>query len=92
MTPANHASGYRYRLRREPEGGYPVRCEKFPGVVTYGQTRDAAKINAREAIGLTIEVFREQHRPLPARDVLALPRNEKYRLRRRAAHKQQRRG
>lgn len=68
MKIASDAKGYRCLFRPEPEGGYTVTCPKFPGVVTYGETLDAARNNAREAIELALEVFREQGREIPIPD------------------------
>jgi predicted RNase H-like HicB family nuclease len=53
-------------FRPEPEGGYTVRCVSFPEIVSYGTTLEEARRNAREAIELCIEVYRDEGRPLPA--------------------------
>jgi predicted RNase H-like HicB family nuclease len=52
-------------FRREPEGGYTVRCAAFPEIVTYGSTIEEARANAREAIELCLEVYQDEGRPLP---------------------------
>ena len=52
-------------FRPEPEGGYTVRCEAFPEIVTYGRTLEEARYNAREAIALCIAVYREDGRRIP---------------------------
>ena len=55
-------------FRPEPEGGFTVRCAAFPEIVSYGATLEAARRNAREAIELCIEVYRDEVRPLPPSD------------------------
>jgi predicted RNase H-like HicB family nuclease len=62
------ARGYRCRFRPEPEGGYTVTCPKLPPVVTYGETLEEARANAREAIELVIEVYRDEGREIPPAD------------------------
>ncbi len=52
-------------FRPEPEGGFTVRCAAFPEIVSHGATLDEARRNAREAIELCIEVYRDEGRPLP---------------------------
>jgi antitoxin HicB len=62
---------YLCHFRPEPEGGFTVTCPKLPPVVTYGETLEEAQANAREAIGLYLEVMREdgQSTPPPDRDL-----------------------
>jgi antitoxin HicB len=73
-------------FRPEPEGGYTVRCHAFPEIVTYGATLDDARRNAREAIELCIEVYRDKGWSLPKSDPVlergcrALPSTNKIRL------------
>ncbi len=52
-------------FRREPEGGYTVKCRAFPEIVSYGASLEEARHNAREAIELCLEVYREKGWPLP---------------------------
>jgi predicted RNase H-like HicB family nuclease len=52
-------------FRPEPEGGYTVKCRAFPEIVSYGASLEEARHNAREAIELCIEVYREKAWPLP---------------------------
>lgn len=59
---------YACSFRPEPEGGFTVRCAAFPEIITYGGTLEEARRNAREAIELCIEVYRDEGRPLPASD------------------------
>ncbi len=47
-------------FRREPEGGYTVKCRAFPEIVSYGASLDEARRNAREAIELCLEVYRDK--------------------------------
>lgn len=62
--------GYRCLFRPEPEGGYTVTCPKLAPVVTYGETLEEARANAREAIELVLEVYRDEGREIPAPDEL----------------------
>ena len=59
---------YLCTFRPEPEGGYTVRCPKLPAVVSYGRTLDEARANAREAVELCLEVYRDQGRRIPPPD------------------------
>ena len=52
----------------EPEGGYTVTCPALPPVVTFGETLEEARANAREAIELVLEVMRQQHKAIPPAD------------------------
>ena len=55
-------------FRPERDGGYSVRCRAFPGLITNGATLEQARANAREALELCIEVYRDKGWPLPASD------------------------
>jgi antitoxin HicB len=59
---------YECTFRPEPEGGYTVRCAAFPELVTHGGTLEQARQNAREALELCLEVYREKGWKLPASD------------------------
>jgi antitoxin HicB len=59
---------YVCHFRAEPEGGFTVLCPAFPEIVSYGATLDEARRNAREAIELCIEVYRDEGRSLPESD------------------------
>ena len=59
---------YLCHFQPEPEGGYTVTCPALPPVVTYGDTLDEARANAREAIALCLEVLQEEGQPLPPAD------------------------
>jgi len=52
-------------LLPEPEGGFTVRVPALPPVVTYGETREEALANAREAIEAVLEVYREDGIEIP---------------------------
>jgi predicted RNase H-like HicB family nuclease len=52
-------------FRREPEGGYTVKCRAFPEIVSYGASLEEARHNAREAIELCLEVYRDKGWRLP---------------------------
>jgi antitoxin HicB len=56
---------YVCHFQPEPEGGYTATCPSLPPVVTYGETLDEARQNAREAIELCLEVLKEDGRPIP---------------------------
>jgi predicted RNase H-like HicB family nuclease len=53
-------------FRPEPEGGYSVRCAAFPELITNGRTLEEARVAAREALELCLEVYRDEGRPIPA--------------------------
>jgi antitoxin HicB len=67
-SPATVETAYICHFQPEPEGGYTVTCPALPPVVTYGETLEEARANAREAIELCLEVFREEDRPIPPPD------------------------
>jgi antitoxin HicB len=56
---------YVCHFRAEPQGGFTVLCPAFPEIVSYGATLGVARRNAREAIELCVEVYRDEGRPLP---------------------------
>ncbi len=59
---------YICHFQPEPEGGYTVTCPSLPPVVTYGETLNDARENAREAIELCLEVMKEDGQPIPPAD------------------------
>ena len=59
---------YMCSFRPEPEGGYTVRCGAFPEIVTFGASLAEARVAAREAIELCIEVYQSEGRDLPPFD------------------------
>ena len=61
-------TAYVCTFRREPEGGYTVRCPKLPPVVTHGSTLAEARANAREAVELCLEILKEAGKPIPPSD------------------------
>jgi predicted RNase H-like HicB family nuclease len=46
-------------------GGYIASCPSLPGCHSQGETIDETIANIREAIELTIEVLKEDGRPIP---------------------------
>jgi predicted RNase H-like HicB family nuclease len=50
-------------FRPEPEGGYTARCPAFPEIVSYGVSLEEARLNAREAIELCLEVYGDKGWP-----------------------------
>ena len=61
-------TAYICHFEPEPEAGYTVTCPTLPPVVTYGETLEEARANAREAIELVLEVFRAAHQAIPSAD------------------------
>jgi len=59
---------YVCNFRPEPEGGYTVTCPAFPEIVSYGSSLEEARRNAREAIELCLEVYRDEGREFPPSD------------------------
>ena len=57
-------------MREEPEGGFTVFVPSLEGCVTYGETLELAKVNAREAIELYIESLQADNLPIPTDDNL----------------------
>lgn len=57
---------YKILLRQEPEGGYTVMVPTLEGCITYGETLEEAKANAREAIELYIASLQDDHLPVPS--------------------------
>jgi len=59
---------YLCTFRPEPEGGYTVRCDAFPELITNGRTLEEARAAAREALELCLEVYQDEGRPIPESD------------------------
>jgi len=57
---------YKVVLERAEEGGYVVTCPAVPGTVTQGETVADALANAKEAIELALECYRDDGVPIPA--------------------------
>ena len=53
-------------LERETDGRYSVYAPDLPGCVSWGSTRDEAKVRIREAIELWIESAKEAGEEIPA--------------------------
>ena len=51
---------YTVVLQPQEEGGFTVQCVEIPGAISQGGTREEALANIREAIGLVLEVRREE--------------------------------
>jgi antitoxin HicB len=62
------ARTYTFVFNPEPEGGYTVTCPALPGLVTYGETLDEARVMARDAMEGLIEVMREKGETVPESD------------------------
>jgi antitoxin HicB len=63
MTATHH---FTVNLHPQPEGGYTVLVPALPEVVTEGDTREEAMANAKEAIELVLEMYREEGWDIPA--------------------------
>ena len=50
---------YSVVLEPQEEGGYTARCLELPGAISQGETKTEALENIKEAIGLILEVLRE---------------------------------
>jgi predicted RNase H-like HicB family nuclease len=50
---------YTVILESQEEGGFTARCVEIPGAISQGETKTEALENVKEAIGLILEVFRE---------------------------------
>ena len=59
---------YTFVFSAEPEGGYTVTCPALPGLVTYGETLDEARMMARDAMDGLIEVMVEHGEAVPECD------------------------
>ena len=57
---------YKILLKPEPEGGFTVNVPALPGCITYGETLEEAKVNAKEAIELYIESLKEHGEDIPS--------------------------
>ena len=55
-------------FRPEPAGGYTVRCNAFPELITHGRTLEEARAMAQEALELCLEVYQEEGKPIPPSD------------------------
>ncbi len=53
-------------LHPQPEGGYTVLVPALPEVVTEGDTREEALANAREAIEVVLDTYRDEGWEIPA--------------------------
>jgi len=57
---------YKILLKPEPEGGYTVNVPGLPGCITYGETLEEAKANAKEAIELYVDSLKEHGEEIPS--------------------------
>jgi predicted RNase H-like HicB family nuclease len=60
---------YTVVLEPQEEGGFTARCLELPGAITQGETRREAIENIKEAIGLILEVLREDMERLDIEDL-----------------------
>jgi antitoxin HicB len=66
---------YTFVFQPEQEGGYTVTCPALPGLVTYGETLDEARVMARDAMEGLIEIMLEKGERVPESDAAdATPR------------------
>jgi predicted RNase H-like HicB family nuclease len=59
---------YVCNFRPNPDRGYSVRCSAFRELVTNGKTLEEARAQAREALELCVEVYRDKGWDLPPPD------------------------
>src|SRR5437762_218116 len=59
---------YTFAFDPEPEGGFTVTCPALPGLVTYGETLEAAKAMAQDAMDGLIEIMLERGETVPDSD------------------------
>ena len=64
---------YTVQLRPEPEGGFTVLVPALPEIVSFGETEEEALRMAEDAIGLCLEVRRDEGEAIPE-DVVPLVR------------------
>lgn len=57
---------YKILLRKEPERGYTIIVPTLEGCITYGETLEEAKANAKEAIELYIASLKDDNLPIPS--------------------------
>ena len=58
----------------QPEGGYTVTSPVLPELLTEGDSLEEAQANVKDAFDAVLEIYGEQHRPLPAG--IVLPKGE----------------
>jgi predicted RNase H-like HicB family nuclease len=59
---------YTFVFSSEPEGGFTVTCPALPGLVTYGETLDEARMMAHDAMSGLMEVMLENGEAIPESD------------------------
>ncbi|MFO1163449.1 MAG: type II toxin-antitoxin system HicB family antitoxin [Reyranellaceae bacterium] len=57
------------KLRKERSGQYTVTCPSLPGLVTYGDDRDKARANAREALTGFLRSMQKHDDLIPENDL-----------------------
>jgi antitoxin HicB len=65
MRTATPFVGYAMKILPEKDGYLAVRFPDFPGIITGGHTPEEALLNAREALGATLETMRVRRIPRP---------------------------
>ncbi len=58
---------YTVVLEPQEEGGFTARCVELPGAISQGETKAKILENIKEAIGLILEVLREDLESLNCR-------------------------
>ncbi len=59
---------YNVMFRPEPEGGFTAIVPSLPGCVSYGETLEAARDCAIEAIEVYLESLQKHGEPIPSDD------------------------
>ncbi len=74
MTQRQVGQDFEVILEPEDEGGYHIYCPVLKGCHSYGDTREEALKNIREAIALWLESAQELDIRIPEREIVSIER------------------
>ncbi|MBN2187092.1 MAG: type II toxin-antitoxin system HicB family antitoxin [Dehalococcoidia bacterium] len=74
MTQRQVVQDFEVILEPEDEGGYHIYCPVLKGCHSYGNTREEALKNIREAIELWLESAQELDIRIPEREIVSIGR------------------
>jgi len=74
MTQRQVGQDFEVILEPEDEGGYHIYCPVLKGCHSYGNTREEALKNIREAIELWLESAQELDIRIPEREIVSIER------------------
>ena len=74
MTQRQVVQDFEVILEPEDEGGYHIYCPVLKGCHSYGDTREEALKNIREAIALWLESAQELDIRIPEREIVSIER------------------